>query len=109
MSTPHSRFLMELDAARKTINRQVLSPKIDRISIADIEPTLRAVAHARAEYISAFMRVADNADPAPTPDMIADLKRKREAFDELVLAANALEQVIQRDYIDVVPATSKNA
>ena len=107
MSNAHSRFLMQLDAVRRDINREVLSPRIDSVSLEQVKPMLRAVAHARAEYVSAFMHVADNADPAPTPEMIQELKKKREAFDELVLAVNAFEQVIQRDYIDVATEQGK--
>lgn len=107
MSNSHTRFLMELDAVRRDINREVLSPRIDTVSIDMLKPMLKAVAHARAEYVSAFMHVADNAAPAPTPEMIQDLKKKREAFDELVLAANAFEQVIQRDYIDVATSSGR--
>lgn len=104
----HNRFLMELDLARREINRKVLSPNIQSIGVEEMKPTMRAVAHARAAYITAFMSVADSANPEPTPEMIATLKQRREAFDELRLAANALELVIQRDYIDVKATSRKD-
>lgn len=101
MPTSHNRFLIELDAARREINREVISPRIGKLSVETMKPALRAVAHARQAYVSAFMKVADSADPAPSRGLIAALKDKREAYEELVRAANALEQVIQKDYVDV--------
>jgi hypothetical protein len=60
------------------------------------------VAHARAAYISELIDIANiSGGNAPSSDQIKQLKACREHFDELVAAMNALEAVIQRDYLDV--------
>ena len=41
------------------------------------------------------------ANGLPSKDQVRQLRTIRETFDELVAAANALETVIQRGYLDV--------
>lgn len=103
MKTPQNRFLLELDRLRRDINRQVLKPRIDDLDLTKLTPVINAVAHARADYVDTLLRIGKAADNlSPTQEQIEELRVKREAYDELVSAANALETIIQRDYIDVV-------
>lgn len=104
MKAPQNRFLLELEKFRYDINHEILKPRIESLTLEQLRPVLSAVAHARADYIEALVQVGNSCKAAsPTSDQIELLKRKREAFDELVAAANAMETVIQRGYLDVVP------
>lgn len=101
MKAPQNRFLLELDKFRSDVNREILGPRIDTMTIERFRPIITLVAHARADYMEALIAFGEEASQeAPDLDRIKELKHKREAFDELVAAANALETVIQRDYID---------
>lgn len=103
MKAPQNRFQLELDKLRRDVNRAILQPRIETMTIERYRPIVTAVAHARADYVEALIALGEEtSNEAPNPERIAELKRKREAFDELVVAANALETVIQRDYIDAI-------
>lgn len=102
MPMDNNRLLMELDKFRREINREVINPQLPELSIEDLKPMLKMVAHARAEYVHELLEIAKLAeDGVPTPEQIRQLKSCRETYEELVSAANALEAVIQRDYLDV--------
>lgn len=104
MKAPQNRFLLELEKFRYDINHDILKPRIDNLTLEQLRPVLTAVAHARADYVEALIEVGKSCENAsPSSAQIETLKEKREAFDELVAAANALETVIQRGYLDVVP------
>lgn len=103
MNTQQNRFLLELDKLRRDVNRDILGPRIGSMTIERLTPIITAVAHARADYLEALIRFGEESNnAAPRSDDIAELKRRREAFDELVAAANALETIIQRDYIESI-------
>ncbi|MET4162012.1 hypothetical protein ABIE61_001861 [Marinobacterium sp. MBR-111] len=102
MSQDNNRLLLELEKQRRDINREIINPKIPELSLDSLKPVLSMVAHARAAYISELIDIANiSGGNAPSSDQIKQLKACREHFDELVAAMNALEAVIQRDYLDV--------
>lgn len=103
MNSPQSRFLLELDKLRRDVNRQILTPRIDKLNIDQIRPVVTAIAMARADYIETLLNLGEKGQHPPSEAEIAELKNKRECYDELVAASQALETIIQRDYIDVVP------
>lgn len=47
------------------------------------------------------MEIATDEIEVCTFDQIEQLKQNRIAYDELISAANALETVVKRDYVDV--------
>ncbi|MBV0932425.1 hypothetical protein [Marinobacterium weihaiense] len=102
MSTDNNRLLLELDRQRRDINRDIINPRFPQLSLEDLKPVLTLVAHARAEYVAELLALANEADgQMPSPEQVAALRQRRETFDELVAAVNALESVISRDYLDV--------
>ncbi|WP_370280675.1 hypothetical protein [Pontibacterium sp.] len=102
MSMENNRLLMQLDKYRREVNREVLNPAISELALEDLKPMLGMVAQARAQYVSELLEVAKlSGNNLPTPEQIRQLKVCRETYDELVAAANALETVIQRGYLDV--------
>lgn len=103
MKAPQNRFLLELEKFRYDINHAILKPRINNLSLEQLRPVLTAVAHARADYAETLIKIGNTCkDSPPSDEQIEMLRAKREAFDELVAAANALETIIQRDYVDVV-------
>ncbi|SIQ73240.1 hypothetical protein [Marinobacterium stanieri] len=102
MSTDNNRLLLELEKHRRDINREVINPLLPELALADLKPVLAMVAHARADYIKTLLSIADGSEgESPAPESIKELKHRRETFQELVDAVNALESVISRDYLDV--------
>ncbi|MFC6672479.1 hypothetical protein [Marinobacterium aestuariivivens] len=105
MAMDNNRLLMQLEKLRREINREIINPRVPELALEDLRPMLTMVAEARADYLVELLELAKLADgKAPSPDQIRRLRHCRETFDELVAAANALETVIQRDYLDVRPA-----
>ncbi len=102
MAIENNRMLMMLDKLRREVNREIINPDFPELSLDDLKPMLRMVAMARSTYVKELLTVADQAPNAiPTPEQMRQLKECRETFEELVAAANALETVIQRDYLDI--------
>lgn len=96
-----NRLLMQLEQTRKEINREIINPEIKTLSLSDLEPVVRMVAHARAAYIEELFRLAAETGGKQAPDNIAVLQGLREKYEELVTAANAMETMIKRGYVDV--------
>jgi len=97
----HRRLLLQLEQTRKEINREVINPEIKELSLSDIEPIVEMVARARAEYVGELFALAAASKGKQVPENISRLRELRENFDELVNAANALETMIERGYVDV--------
>lgn len=98
-----NRLLLELDSLRKEINREVIHARIpSQLSLEDFAPIIRKVAEVRADYMATLLAFPE-AVAQQTPDLqaIEQLKEKRLVYEELVAAVNALETVIQREYLDV--------
>jgi len=102
MPRDNSRLIMELDKYRRDINREKINPTLAPASMDKLSPVVEVCANARTEYINCFMDIAhDNTDRSCTVEQIEKLKQHRIAFEELIAAANALETVIERGYVDV--------
>lgn len=99
--TDHNRLLLELEKRRREINREIINPRIPELCLDDIQPILRLVAHARMTYLRELFDIAEMCEGLPSSEQVQRLREIRETFDELVAAANALETVVQRGYIDV--------
>ena len=100
-----NRRLIELERIRKEINREIINPLVPELALADLSPLLTMVANARANYVKAILDMAAATEgQAPDIERVNELKDKRIIFDELVAASNALETVIQREYMDVKDA-----
>ncbi|SFB91405.1 hypothetical protein SAMN05660443_0901 [Marinospirillum celere] len=97
-----NRMLIELERIRKEINREVINPLVPELALADLSPLLTMVANARADYVKALLDLAQATEgEAPSIDQVHQLRDRRLIFEELVTATNALETVIQREYMDV--------
>lgn len=104
-----NRLLLELEGLRKEINRKTINPVVPELALDDLKPLLNMVAQARADYVKELLDLAANtAGAAPNIDQVENLRNKRVVFEELVNATNALETVIQREYMDVITKPKPN-
>lgn len=102
MSQDINRLLMELERSMRAINREIINPTVDELTVDDLRPVVCLVAHARARYLSALFALgADVEDGRPTDGQFDELGKLRREYEELVSAAKALEAAIQRGYVDV--------
>lgn len=99
-----NRFLLELEKKRRDLNREVMNCEIQELSFENLEPAVTLAARTRLEYIRELLDIAQVADGLPSPEQVAVLARKREAYEELAAAATALETAIARGYLDVTGA-----
>ncbi|MEE4185111.1 MAG: hypothetical protein V2J12_05035 [Gammaproteobacteria bacterium] len=102
-----NRLLMQLEQTRKEINREIINPEIKTLSLKDLEPVVRMVAYARAAYVEELFRLAAETGGNQAPDDIEILHALREKYEELVTAANAMETMIKRGYVDVAGKLEK--
>ena len=96
-----NRLLLELEQTRKEINRRVINPEIQTLSREEIEPIIEMVAHARAAYVTELFALAAASKGKGATENTSRLRELRENFEEMVAAANALETMIKRGYVDV--------
>lgn len=97
-----SRLILEIDKTIRELNRSVLNPAIPELTLEQLKPVIEMAAQARARYLRALLDLANVLGAAsPTTDQIAQLRDLREAYEELVNGAQALETAIQRGYLDV--------
>jgi len=85
----HNRLLLEMEQTRREVNRGVINPMVEMI------------AHARAAYVAELFRLAQETGGKKAPENVDELRRLRQDFQELVDAANAVETMIKRGYVDV--------
>ncbi|MCW8884597.1 MAG: hypothetical protein OQK12_04975 [Motiliproteus sp.] len=98
----NNRLLLEIDKYIRDINRSVINPVIPELALEDIAPVTKMVAGVRASYLKELFDIAAvTGDEQPTADQVRRLSELRKTYDELVLAAQALEGAIQRGYLDV--------
>lgn len=109
MSDNAKRLLLELEQKRREINRDTINPEIRELTLQELEPIVSVVARMRAAYVQSLFDLADKRDGLPTRDDVEQLRERRNAFDEIVAAVNALEAMIERGYVDVVPANQEGA
>ena len=104
MSQDTNRLLMELERSMRAINREIINPAIQELTIAGMHPVLRLVAHARARYIRALFDLGGSARHGSLNEsQFEELAKLRREYEELATAAKALETAIQRGYLDVRP------
>lgn len=106
MNQDINRLLLELERHMRSVNREIINPQITELTIDDLDPVLRLVADARARYLRAFFDLGAQVDGEPPSDaQVAELRRLRTGYEELMTAARELEQAIQRGYLDVTDSS----
>lgn len=100
MDSRNKRLLMQLEQTRRDINRELINPEIREITTGEFRPIIEMVAKARADYVNELFTQAKKSSEGESVDP-SRLRELRIVFDELVTAANALETMIERGYVDV--------
>ena len=101
MPRDNSRLIMELDKYRRDINREKINPSLAPANMEKLLPVVNLCANARSDYITCLLELAQkSAEGSCTVQQIEKLRQHRVAYEELVAAANALETVIERGYVD---------
>lgn len=96
------RFAMAYDRELMAINKKVLDPLFPHLTLGHIRPILATVARLRGRYLrEAFRLTSGSEDGLPTPEEVQKLKVLREAYEEALAVANALDHAIERGYITV--------
>ena len=102
MSSDHSRLLLQIDRAMRTINQETLAPVLPELTATDFDPVIAMVARTRAAYLSELFEMARASENTlPTTERIRQLRELRESYEEQVAATKALETAIQRGYLSV--------
>ncbi|MGB0671216.1 MAG: hypothetical protein ACPGNT_06945 [Rhodospirillales bacterium] len=96
------RFAMAYDRELMAINKKVLDPLFPHLTLGHIRPILATVARVRGRYLrEAFRLTQGSEDGLPTPDEVKKLRELREAYEEAMAVAEALDHAIERGYITV--------
>ncbi len=101
MPMDSNRLLLKLEQARRQINRDTINPEINELTLDELQPIVKMVAKTRAAYVKELFDLAAICKGTPDKTRIDKLRTLREAFEETVAAANAMEMMIKRGYLDV--------
>ena len=98
----HKRFLDEIERGIRFANSEIIHQKIPMLGKDNILAFAVAVGRLRANYLEAAFRLGqDETGEMPAPEIIEELKRRRELYQEARMAFEALREAIERGYIDV--------
>ena len=96
------RFLDELEHGIRMVNREIIHEKIPQITKDYFLKFAIMTSRVRAEYLGAAFELVESGSAAPSEDVVASLKGKRERYEEAVEALEALKRAIERGYVDIV-------
>lgn len=100
------RFFQELEQGMRDINREhihALIPEITRKTVLSLEVS---VARLRARYLAAACALDPDAKgDHPDPVDVQKLRDRREAYEEVRKAHEALLYAVERRYVDVAELT----
>lgn len=99
------RFLDEVENGIRMVNRELLHEGIPDITQDRFLKFAVMVSRLRASYLAAAFELVDAGAHIPDDTVIAQLRSKREKYDEAVQAFDALRRAIERGYVDVSKAT----
>ncbi len=100
------RFLNEVEQGIRAANREVVHKLIPTLDNDSFFGLAVAVAKLRANYLEAALRMSRAKEPT-NPATIAELRTKRELYDEGRLAFEALQRAIERGYVDIADGSGK--
>jgi hypothetical protein len=93
------QFIEQMEMAVALANREVIHRQIPNLTRETFQQLAVMVARYRAAYLEAAIKLSDAADPTDA-QRLAELKHRRELFDEGRAAFEALERAIERGYVD---------
>ncbi len=92
-------FIEQTQISVTLANREVIHKQIPNLTRETFLQLAVMVARFRAQYLEAAIRLSDS-DEFCDACCLADLKHKRDLYDEGCAAFEALERAIERGYVD---------
>ena len=103
----HKRFLGEVEQGIRFANREIIHDRIPELNKDTILAFAVAVGRLRARYLEEAFKIGVNEHgDAPEPEKIAEIRLRREMFEEARSAFEALRYAIERGYVDVEGLTA---
>lgn len=98
----HQRFLAEVEQGVRMANREVIHERIPGLTKETFLALAVSVGRLRARHLAAAFALAVNEHGDP-PDQaeIADLRNRREMYEEARAAFDSLREAIEKGYIGV--------
>lgn len=96
------RFLSEVEQGIRAANRQAIHKRIPGINKDSTLSLAATVGRLRARYLEAAFKLAVNeqGDP-PDQSEISELRNRREMYEEAREAFAALNEAIEKGYVDI--------
>lgn len=104
MQRETNRLILQFEQLLREVNREVINPEIEELSLEKLRPIIRMVASSRAAYLKRLYdisKVHDKTNSLPSKEEMAELKLLRERFIDLADGAKSIEISIQRGYLDL--------
>ena len=96
------RFLGEIEQGTRLANREIIRKRIPHLGKETILDFAVAVGRLRAAYLEAALALGvDESGTPPDGKVIAELRAKREMYEEARMGFEALTAGIERGYIEI--------
>ena len=102
-SRAQRRFLEDVEFAVRAANREILARALPNLDKESFYRFAVAGARKRADYLNAVLTM----DWEHAEQKLEALRRKREIFEEAIMAFEALERTIERGYVDIAAPDGK--
>lgn len=98
----HKHFLGEVEQGVRFANNELIHQKIPMLGKETILAFAVAVGRLRASYLEAAFKLGlDQKGEMPQDEIVKELKRRRESYEEARMAFEALREAIEKGYVDV--------
>lgn len=104
MQRDTNRLILQFEQLLRQVNREVINPEIEDLSLEKLRPIIQMVAKSRAAYLKRLYDISiihNETNGLPTQEEMAELKLLRERFIDLTDGAKSIEISIQRGYLDL--------
>ncbi len=104
MQQDTNRLILQFEQLLREVNREVINPEIEELSLEKLRPMAKMVARSRAAYLKRFYDISkqcDQTEGLPTPEEMMELKLLRERYIDLADGSKSIEISVQRGYLDL--------
>jgi len=97
----HKRILDEIEKGTRLANREILHERIPSLNRENILALAVSVGRLRARYLEAAFKLAiDEHGEPPNREEVDELRLRREMYEEVKHAHEALRDAISKGYVD---------
>lgn len=104
MQQDTNRLILQFEQLLREVNRDIINPEIEELSLKKLRPMAQMVARSRAAYLKHFYNISkqyENTEGLPSPTEMMELKLLRERYVNLADGSKSIEISIQRGYLDL--------